>query len=115
MKTVKIFRNSDQAPMLESVWITGNWWQRARGLLGRPRLAESEGMLIQPCSSVHTWGMTYSIDLVYISAEGMVKKCIACLKPWKMSMAPGTQSVLELASGTVSRLGIKTGDVLTWE
>ena len=32
-----------------------HFWQRALGLLGRRALAADEALLIQPCSSIHTF------------------------------------------------------------
>ncbi|CAB4904503.1 unannotated protein [freshwater metagenome] len=45
--------------------------QRARGLLGRPRLDPLEGLWL-PVRSVHTFGMRFAIDLVWLGRDGAV-------------------------------------------
>ena len=48
-------------------------WQRMRGLLGYPPLQADQGLLIRPCNMVHTVGMRYPIDIVYIDATGLTR------------------------------------------
>ena len=39
---------------------------RRRGLLGRESLGATEGLLLTPCKAVHTIGMRFPIDLIFI-------------------------------------------------
>jgi uncharacterized membrane protein (UPF0127 family) len=87
-------------------------WTRGRGLLGRRGLAPQEGLLIRPCSSVHTWFMRFAIDVVYLDADGCVTKVVPDLKPWRFSWGRGANMVLELPSGEAARQGIVPGMVL---
>jgi hypothetical protein len=75
---------------------------RARGLLGRRSLPEGQGLLIEPCNSVHTWFMSFSIDVIYLSQDDSVLKVATRLKPYRFSWG-GRQAkrVLELAAGAV--------------
>ncbi len=45
---------------------------RARGLLGGPPLELDEALLIAPCSSIHTFGMRYPIDVVFLDRNARV-------------------------------------------
>jgi len=42
---------------------------RNKGLLGRNSLASGEGLWIVPCEAIHTFGMRFPIDLVYLTAK----------------------------------------------
>ncbi|MDO3386261.1 DUF192 domain-containing protein [Gilvimarinus sp. SDUM040013] len=97
-----------------SLHCASTYWQRARGLLGRPSPASGIGLKISPCSSVHTFFMGYAIDLVYLSRENIVLKVVTDLKPWRVSATRGAHSVVEYAAGEVDVLGIQVGDVCVY-
>ncbi|MDH6167917.1 uncharacterized membrane protein (UPF0127 family) [Variovorax boronicumulans] len=84
-------------------------WDRTRGLLGRPRLAANEGLLIARCSSVHTVGMRYPIDVVFLDRNGQIVRVVEQLKPMRMVWCPGAARVLELDAGQARRLALLPG------
>lgn len=86
-----------------------------RGLLGRPPLGTQEGLLLQPCNSVHTLFMQYPIDVVYLDRNYTVVKLLPSLPPYRLSMAGRSTAVLELKAHEASRCGIKVGMHLKWE
>jgi uncharacterized protein len=47
---------------------------RGRGLLGRAGLAPGEGLWL-PVRSVHTIGMRFALDLVWLDRAGQVVRC----------------------------------------
>ena len=88
--------------------------ERMRGLLGSGSLPQGEGLWIAPCNSVHCWFMRYAIDVIYLDKRGHVIKCVGGLKPWRVSACLRATSVIELAAGEVSRLGLKVADEVRW-
>lgn len=75
------------------------FFSRFVGLMGRPRLDPSEGLLLRRCSRVHTCFMRFPIDVVYLSASHRVLH-VETLLPWKTgSRIEGAAHVLELAAG----------------
>jgi len=88
---------------------------RLFGLLGRRPLATGEGLLLEPCSSVHTFGMRYPIDIVMLDREGRVLSTRAALGPSRLAAAPRTRRVLELPPNSLAALGIAPGAWLTVE
>jgi uncharacterized membrane protein (UPF0127 family) len=101
--------------------VADSFWRRFRGLMLAKPLAPSEGLLLLGCDSVHCAFMRQSIDVIYLDAAGVVLKCVPELKPWRASMsqagrdAHGRRHVrarhtLELAAGSIARLGIAAGD-----
>lgn len=92
------------------------WWQRLQGLLFRKRLANdgSEALLISPCSSIHTIGMVYPLDVVFLDGSGAVLSVREHLRPWRACMQRGAKSVLEFHAGAVQQLRIQPGDVIEW-
>ena len=70
------------------VRIAGGFLQRARGLLLRPPLAENEALLLPGCASVHTFGMRYTIDVVFLDPLGRVLRVARSLRPWRVASHP---------------------------
>ena len=89
------------------------FWERARGLIGHPPLQEGEGLLIASCRWIHTLGMAFPIDLLYLDREGKVVGVCPSLRPNKIGpLVWGADSVLELPTGTIARSRTKLGDRL---
>lgn len=84
-------------------------WTRMRGLLGRASLFSNEGMLIKQCSSVHTIGMLYPIDIVFLRSDGYVLRVVNNLRPFRLSVCKGASMVLELSAGNAQALQLKPG------
>ena len=85
---------------------------RSLGLMGKP--SADPGLLITRCGSIHTFFMKTSIDAVFIDEDGCAVRLMPLLKPWRVVMPVlATLSVLELAPGAISKLGLRENDVLT--
>lgn len=87
--------------------------ERRRGLLGRDWLADGEGLWIVPCEAIHTFGMKFPIDVVFLSRSFRVVKLRENLPPRRIAVCLCAHSVLELPAGTVQRTGTETGDQLS--
>ena len=100
--------------LLDGVRLAERPWQRMRGLLLRPCPDERGGLLILPCNSVHMFGMRYALDVLFLDREGRVLRAVTGLRPWRAAWAPRAHAALELAPGSIERLGIEGGMRLTW-
>ncbi|MEO1766228.1 DUF192 domain-containing protein [Thiobacter aerophilum] len=83
-----------------------------------PRLASrglgrEEGLLILPCAAVHTFGMAYAIDAVFLDARQRICRIVAPLPPWRIAVCPSSRAVLELSAGQAEALGLEVGQSLT--
>lgn len=100
--------------LVPHVWNAVSGWERTRGLLGRPQLQPGEGMLINDCRLVHTLGMRYALDLVFLDRGGQVRKLVHGLNPVRIAGSLPASATLELAPGTLAQIGVKEGDRLAW-
>ena len=114
MQMLTISRRGADRPIYPRVHHARTLWQRLRGLLGRPALIRGEGLLITPCNSVHTFGMRYPLDLVFLDHGGTVVKCVTGLRPYCIAAARRARHTLELAPGSIASAHILVGDVLQW-
>ncbi|HQZ02301.1 MAG TPA: DUF192 domain-containing protein [Thauera sp.] len=84
-----------------------SFWQRAIGLLGRAALDLDEALLIRPCQAIHTCGMRFAIDVVFLDRNGVVLSVHPAVGPWRVRRQAGAHAVLELAEGAALRYGIR--------
>jgi uncharacterized membrane protein (UPF0127 family) len=87
-------------------------WSRMVGLLGRRSLAGDEGLLLTPCTSIHTFFMFFPIDILYLNREHVVVKAVTALRPFRLSGCLKGHSTLELPAGVIEASGTQVGDRL---
>ena len=77
--------------------------QRARGLLGRPPLDPGEALLIVGGGGqVHTFGLSYALDVLFVDREWRVIRATRGLRPRRITRWVGkTRYVIELRAGSV--------------
>lgn len=90
--------------------------ERKTGLLNSAPLQPGEGMFFTfPCSALHTVGMQFGIDIVFLDIWGSVLELLEDVGPGKQAICPGAYSALELPPGTIAQSGTLPGDALTFE
>lgn len=112
--TISKLETEQTRPLFSDVGLTTNFWDRLKGLLGRQKLAENQGLLIKPCRQIHTFGMKFPIDVIFINREGLVVKVINCLEPGRQAYAMKAAYTLEVSAGMAKRYGLTAGDQLMW-
>jgi len=86
--------------------------KRRTGLLKHSNLTAGEGLWIVPCEAVHTFGMNFPIDVLYLSKQKKVLKIRDNMKKSRMSLCLRAHSVLELPAGHAAATGTVAGDQL---
>ena len=119
MKTLQISNPARGNIMCARCLLANNLWTRGRGLLGRQSLAEDEGILLVPGTSIHMFGMKFSIDVIFLTQDHRVTDFAPAIAPGKAHVARGQagkpHSALEVAAGTIERSGVQIGDLLMLE
>ncbi len=88
-------------------------WVRARGLLGRAGLAPGEALWLAPCRSIHTVGMQFAIDVVFLDRNSRVVRVVDDLVPYRLTWGGWrAHGALEFAAGEAARLGLTAGQRL---
>jgi uncharacterized membrane protein (UPF0127 family) len=56
-------------------------------------------LLLTPCRSVHTFGMRFALDLVWLAPGGVVLRVDRGVAPWRVRSCRGACGVVEAAAG----------------
>ena len=101
-----------QTVLADRLEVADSGAKRSKGLLGRKGLFPGEGLWILPCESVHTFGMQFAIDLVYLDRKHRIRKVRGNVSPWRISACLSAHSVIELPSGIILETKTQAGDML---
>jgi uncharacterized membrane protein (UPF0127 family) len=96
---------------------------RLRGLIGRKKLEQGEGMLFPRCNDIHMWFMSIPIDVIFLRRTQnsphlyQVTSARSRVRPWRpLPLRDGQASdTLELPVGTIERCDLREGDELCIE
>lgn len=76
---------------------------RLVGLSRTSALAEDRALLLPRCRSVHTAGMAFPLDLVWLDASGRPIRVDSDVAPWRIRTCRRARSVVEAAAGSGER------------
>jgi uncharacterized membrane protein (UPF0127 family) len=86
---------------------------RLKGLIGRLRLRSSEGLWVVPSSGVHTFGVLFPLDLIYLDDNCRVVHVIEYFPTFRIApLKIKAASVLELPPHTIYSSQTQSGDQL---
>ena len=89
--------------------------ERLGGLLVVRKLQSEEALWIAPCNSIHTFGMKYSLDLIYVDKNNSICGLSEHVKPWRVSGCFYAKATVELLAGSINHYDIRLGDSCTWQ
>jgi uncharacterized membrane protein (UPF0127 family) len=75
------------------------WAGRLRGLIGRCEWPAQVALRLAPCRSVHTCGMRFAVDLVWLDRAGAVVRVDCGVRPWRLRWCRRARAVLEVRAG----------------
>jgi len=100
--------------VFQKLIVADNFFNRCRGLMGKPYLSEDTALLLERCNSVHTFWMCFPIDVIFLDRNGTVlsvsdhvpaRRVVADRKAWQ---------VLECNAGQAEKQDVKPGMRLTF-
>jgi uncharacterized protein len=86
--------------------VATTWRRRLIGLSLRGRPPPAHALLLPGCRCVHTCGMRFALDLVWLDAEGRVLSIDEGVRPWRMRSRRDAAAVLEVAAGQGERAAV---------
>jgi uncharacterized membrane protein (UPF0127 family) len=87
--------------------------ERRRGLLLRRCPDRRTAWLLPRCSTVHTIGVTFSIDVLFCDDSGRIIHIVKGLRPFRLARHAAAASAWELPAGGVDQWGWRVGDKIS--
>jgi uncharacterized protein len=89
--------------------------ERRKGLIGSPTLEPGEGLIVDRSPQVHTFGMSWPIDVVFCTKSWTVKHIVRSMVPGRLSrVVLGARYAIELPAGAAGD-DLQVGDRLEVE
>jgi len=116
MRFFRIQKKEDSKILAKKARLANGFFSRLKGLLGTKELPKDEGVILDPCKSVHTFFMHYDLDVIFIDKNNMIIGCEASLKPNRFSSYYGTaRKAIELPAGTIEERELRLGQKLEFQ
>lgn len=112
-QTVFIANPRTNLTLAERARVATSYFSRMKGLLGKEKLEDGEGLVIEQCDAIHTFFMKIVIDVIFIDRSGCVVRQFAQAPAFRIYWGGWkARSVIELPAGTIHRTGTQQGDLL---
>lgn len=112
---MKVFNQTRGTILAEQAAVAKTSRARRTGLLKHDSLPDGEGLWIVPCEAVHTFGMKFAIDVLFLDRKKRVLKVRSNMARRRISFCLPAHSVLELPAGKAEATGTQAGDQLIFE
>ncbi len=112
-----VVRNVTRACVLgERIRSAGTFLLRLKGLIRTDGLVTGEGLWLSPCTSIHSFGMRFVFDALFLGPDGKVVGMYERFRRNRVSRVFwNARGVLELPAGTIERTGTEVGDEIRFE
>ena len=114
-RRVYVYNQTRETFLATEAAVANTYLRRLVGLLGKTRrwAYPGRGLWIVPSQGVHTIGMLFPIDLVFVGEKKLVVHVEEHVNPFRISkVCLKAESVLELPPHTIFRSGTRIGDQL---
>jgi uncharacterized membrane protein (UPF0127 family) len=110
---MKLYNLDRQRWMVDNLEIVEDHRSRTRGLIGHPPLELGQGLMISPCRWIHTFGMSFPIDVIYVDHGWRVVAVSENLPPRRVDRPVlRARRAVEMAAGAIRHGGLRVGDHL---
>lgn len=110
---MKLYHADRQCPIVHRLEVAASIRSRTRGLIGHAPLESGQALLIPRSRWIHTFGMSFPIDIVYMDKNGRIVALTENLPPRRIDRPVlRAQAAIEMAAGEIRRLGLKVGERL---
>jgi uncharacterized membrane protein (UPF0127 family) len=84
--------------------------KRMVGLLNRGQFGAGEGLLLDRCYGIHTFGMRFPIDVLFLDKDLCVIRAVKALPPYRTCVVKKSVYVLEVPVGALDASHTSEGD-----
>jgi uncharacterized membrane protein (UPF0127 family) len=109
---MKVVHSKTNYILGENVKLASSFSERLLGLMFIKEMKNMDGLILEPCNSIHNCFVRFPIDVIFLSKDNVIVKIIRGFKPWRFSWIYfKSRRVLELPNGVIPN-NIVEGDKL---
>ena len=114
---MRVFNETRNVSLITQGRLANTFWLRLRGLLGAAPLQKEEGLVLVGEKSVHTFFMSFPIDVVYVDNAYRVIRMDANMAPNRVGPLYVAESayIVEMPVGVIAETSTTVGDQLKFE
>lgn len=112
---LKIIDKDSRRILFSEASSASTFFQRLLGLLFKKSISEDQALFLYNISSIHTFFMRFSIDIIFTDKDMGVIKIYESVNPWKIVFCRRAFCAIECLGGAASRKNIKVGQTLNIE
>lgn len=112
-EVVRVYNTTKKSCLGEQIGMADSSLRRLVGLLGKRSLAQGCGLFIVPSQAIHTVGMAFPIDVIFVDKKYNVLGVREAVRPFRVTrIFWKSLGVLELPVGTIRDSHTQVGDQL---
>ena len=109
---MRCFNPKTQEVFADDLTLNNTFYSRLMGLMFKKNLPAGSGIILKPCTQIHTCFMRFNIDVLFLDKDLQVLHIIENMKPWRISpLFLKARYTVELTAGTL-RGRVKKGEIL---
>jgi len=113
LRTYCVYNLTRECFLSLHVTVADTFFSRLRGFIGKLKLKSDEGLWVVPSRGIHTVGLNFPLDLLYLDAEFQVIHVVEYLPSFRIApLKAQAESVLELPAHTIYSSETQPGDQL---
>lgn len=110
---MRLILSGNSRVLVENLRVANTPLARIRGLLFTKSLSPGDGLWLVPCNAIHSIGMNYPIDVIYLDKKNKIVKLTRQFCPNRIGpFVRKARSVIELPARSLERIGVNVGDTL---
>ena len=111
---MKCFNPKTQEVFADDLKTNDTYFSRLVGLMFKKNLAAGSGIVLKPCTQIHTCFMRFNIDVIFLDKDLKVLHIIENMPPWRVSpLFLKSRYTVELPAGTLKGR-VKKGEILAF-
>ena len=109
---MKCFNPKTQEVFANDLKMNNTFFSRMMGLMFKKNLPAGSGIVLKPCTQIHTCFMRFNIDVIFLDKDLKVVHVIENMPPWCISpLLLKARYTVELPAGTLKG-HLKKGEIL---
>lgn len=112
VKVFKVSNDRDRGELITLAKMVSNPFERMKGLIGKREIKEIDALLFKNAPSIHTFFMSFPIDIIFLDRNFKIISIFKSVKPFKIINCFGAKFTIEAKANFSDTSNLIVGDKL---